>query len=132
MHLYTGISALVQPHAREDSREPLDVIANAALLVDDGRLVAAGTGAQITAHPAARAATRTDLGGRAVVPGLIDSHTHVVFAGDRVDEMARRSRGETYEQIAAAGGGIRRSAEALHGGTLEDLVARSLPRPPQT
>src|SRR5207302_5409571 len=47
-----------------------------------------------------------DLEGRVAVPGFIDAHTHLVFAGDRLDDFERRARGETYEQIAKAGGGI--------------------------
>ena len=54
--------------------------------------------------------SRVSCGGRAVIPGLVDSHTHAVFAGQRVDEFLRRGRGESYEEIAAAGGGIRNTA----------------------
>jgi imidazolonepropionase len=47
-----------------------------------------------------------DLGGRVALPGFVDAHTHLVFAGNRLDDFERRARGETYEQIAKAGGGI--------------------------
>ena len=126
MRLFVGISELVQPHAHEgDTRAPIDVIENAALLVDDeGHLAAAGPEIDITRPDVAV----VDLGGRAVVPGLIDSHTHVVHAGERIDEFARRARGETYEQIALAGGGIIRSIEPLRAATVEELVAESKPR----
>lgn len=127
--LFIGISELVQPHAREgSSREPLTVTQEAALLCSSGVVLAAGERAHVEAHPQARTAARVDLGGRAVVPGFIDAHTHVVHAGERVDEFARRARGESYEEIARAGGGIISSARALAEASVEDLVRESLPR----
>lgn len=125
-HLLTEIGQLVQPHLVEGpSRTPLTVTPNAALLVSEGEVVAAGDGAEVASHPLASTATVTSLQGRAVVPGLVDSHTHIVFAGERIDEFAMRSRGETYESIAASGGGIVRSVEALRHCTLDQLVAQS-------
>lgn len=122
--LYTGISQCVMPHLDETGAAPLHVLNDAALLVADGLVRAIGA-----RHELAGKATHTvDLGGRAVIPGLVDSHTHVVFAGTRVDEMARRARGETYEEIARAGGGIARSVTLMAEATLDSLVAQSLPR----
>ncbi len=60
--------------------------------------------------------------GRAAVPGFVDAHTHLVFAGDRADEFARRLRGETYEDILASGGGIHATVRATREATLETLV----------
>ncbi|UCF68692.1 MAG: imidazolonepropionase, partial [Acidobacteriota bacterium] len=57
-------------------------------------------------------ATRLDVHGRAVLPGLVDPHTHLVWAGDRADEFERRLAGATYAEIAAAGGGILRTVTA--------------------
>jgi imidazolonepropionase len=125
--LFTGISELVQPATREGSdNAPLTVIRDASLLVADGHVIDAGSRTSVAAR--APGAQPIDLGGRAVVPGFVDSHTHLVFAGNRVEEMARRARGESYEQIAKAGGGIARSAAQLAECTLESLVAQSLPR----
>ncbi len=122
--LFRGISELVQPH-REPGRSaaPVDVTPDAALLVAAGRVDFAGRASE--APPADEV---VDLGGRAVVPGFVDSHTHVAFAGERIDELARRARGETYEQIAAAGGGIRRSVALLSAASVEQIVAESLTR----
>ena len=120
---YRGISELVCPFLMEgDTRSPLEVFQNATLSVADGKVVFAGEQAHAQIADGDQV---VELDGRAVVPGLIDSHTHIVFAGDRMDEMARRTRGETYEEIAKAGGGIVRSVEALRHTELEDIVKES-------
>ncbi|HVK39141.1 MAG TPA: imidazolonepropionase [Candidatus Kapabacteria bacterium] len=67
---------------------------------------------------------RMDCGGRTVLPGFVDSHTHMVFAGDRSDEFARRLRGASYQEIAAAGGGILSTVRAVREASLEDVVRR--------
>ncbi len=127
--LFVGISELVQPHAREGStREPVDVTHDAALLTEHGLIIACGSRAWVESHAGASEAKRLDLEGRAVVPGLVDSHTHVVFAGERIDEFSRRARGESYEQIAQAGGGILRSIEPLRAASLADVLDQSVPR----
>jgi imidazolonepropionase len=76
-------------------------IADAVIAVESGLVTYAG--------PAVDAPEQTgdryDCGGRAVIPGFVDAHTHLVFAGDRSDEFARRLAGESYADIAAAGGG---------------------------
>ena len=72
---------------------------------------------------------RIDAEGRLVVPGLIDCHTHLAFAGWRADEIDARMRGRTYQEIAAAGGGIARTVAATRGAstdTLIDVCARAL------
>ena len=63
-----------------------------------------------------------DVAGDAVVPGLIDCHTHAVFAGSRADEFARRARGEDYLAIAAAGGGIRSTMRAVRAADVDELA----------
>lgn len=63
-----------------------------------------------------------DLKNKTVIPGFIDSHTHIVFAGNRSNEFARRLRGSTYEEIAKEGGGILTTVRATREATIEELV----------
>lgn len=72
--------------------------------------------------------TVIDARGCTVVPGFVDPHTHLVFAGDRGDELQRRLAGATYAEIAASGGGIVRTVTATRAATEDDLVAGALPR----
>ncbi len=65
-----------------------------------------------------------DLGGAWVTPGLIDCHTHLVFAGNRADEYAQRLRGRSYEEIARAGGGILSTVRAVRGASEAAAVRR--------
>jgi len=69
-----------------------------------------------------------DAGGRLVTPGLVDSHTHLVFAGDRGGELVRRASGESYEAIAASGGGILATVRATAAASDEALLASALAR----
>ncbi len=99
----------------------------------DGRIVAAGPEADVrralfgdAAPPASL--TIVDVAGRAVVPGWVDPHTHAVFGKTRQDEYERRLRGESYLEIAAAGGGIRASVRDMRARDEDDLVEITLPR----
>ena len=65
---------------------------------------------------------------KVVCPGFIDPHTHVVYAGDRINEFEQRIRGATYMEIMAAGGGIVSTMRATRHASVEDLVAATLPR----
>jgi imidazolonepropionase len=69
-----------------------------------------------------------DGGGRVALPGFVDSHTHALFGRSRVEEFERRLRGDSYEQIAAAGGGILSSVEDLRSRSEEELVELAVPR----
>jgi len=69
-----------------------------------------------------------DAGGGCVIPGLIDCHTHTVFAGTREHEFVQRIEGRSYEQIARSGGGIRVTVDAVRAATCEELVTLALPR----
>ncbi|MGH9322799.1 MAG: imidazolonepropionase [Vicinamibacteria bacterium] len=94
--------------------------AETSLAIEDGRIVELG--------PEREADSVLDARGGAVIPGLIDSHTHMVFAGNRTDEFVMRSKGMSYLEIAKAGGGIRRTVEAVRRASLEELVELALPR----
>jgi imidazolonepropionase len=83
----------------------LGILKDAAILVRDGRI--AVTGAWKEVRRAAGAMTEEiDAGGSLVTPGFVDAHTHLVFAGNRLEEFERRACGESYQSIAASGGGI--------------------------
>lgn len=123
--LYVGISELVQPWRDCGSGDaPITVIRDAAMRVHNGVVTATGPRNAVAQDDA----EVIDLGGRAIVPGFVDSHTHIVFAGERIDEMARRARGESYEQIAQAGGGIASSVAQLRAASIDSLVEQALPR----
>src|SRR5579885_660473 len=95
----------------------------------NGRIVFVGAAAEwrrigeLTAD-----AVRIDAGGGAVVPGFVDPHTHVVFAGDRRHELRRRLKGATYAEIAAGGGGIVSTVEATRSAGAEALAAATRAR----
>jgi imidazolonepropionase len=95
----------------------------------DGLIVAAGTTAEVQAAVQTDASTRVVNGaGHSLVPGFVDAHTHVVFAGDRRDELRRRLAGATYAEIAAAGGGIISTVAATRSASEEELRTQSLTR----
>ncbi len=111
--LVTGIGELVtNDPARGDG--PLGVVTGAALVVEDGAVVWVGS-----ATGAPDADDRIDLGGRAVVPGFVDSHAHLVFAGDRAAEFEARMSGARYD-----GGGIGTTVAATRSATDDELRAR--------
>lgn len=84
----------------------LAIIADGALRIRDGRIAAVGPRAEIQ-RALAEDTEIVDAGGRVVLPGFVDAHTHPVFAGNRADEFEQRAEGATYAEIAACGGGIR-------------------------
>lgn len=92
---------------------------DAALAWDGGRVVWAGPRADLPA--ALAAAPRQSAGGRLVTPGLVDSHTHLAFAGDRADEFVERLRGTSYLEIARRGGGILNTVRATRAASDADL-----------
>ena len=104
-------------------------VADGAVACDGATIVATGTTAevraQITLDPHAMV---VDGRGKSLVPGFVDPHTHVVFAGDRRDELRRRLGGATYSEIAAAGGGILSTVRATRAASEDDLAAQTAVR----
>ena len=104
----------------------LGLIEDGALAVQAGHIVAVGPTAELRAHFSA--AREIDATGRAVIPGLVDPHTHVVWAGDRANEFEMRVAGKTYMEIMAAGGGIMSTVRATRAASLDELVAQTKAR----
>jgi imidazolonepropionase len=111
----------LRPRVGDELREP-GIIENAALLIEDSRIAAAGSYAEIKDKIPAHAAV-IDAQGRCVTPGFVDAHTHLVFAGNRAAEFEQRIAGATYQQIAAAGGGILRTVALTRSATEDELLA---------
>jgi imidazolonepropionase len=112
--LFTDIGELATNHA-ELGEGPLGLIADAALIVDAGQVVWLG---RATDAPAADSSV--SLGGRAVVPGFVDSHSHLIFAGERSAEFAARMAGESYRA-----GGIHTTVSATRAATDAELTANA-------
>ena len=126
--LLTGISQLVTPHGsglhRGTSHGELFKLENAAIGFQDGLIAWVGRESDWTGE------TREtiDLGGCAVIPGLIDPHTHAVWAGNRLNDFEARASNVGYENILATGGGIRSTMKFTADASLETLVHLALPR----
>ena len=101
------------------------VIENGAIGIQGGRIVRVGRRVELAGYQARKVEA---LGGGWVTPGLIDCHTHLVFGGNRAGEFEQRLEGATYEEIAAAGGGIISTVRATREASLEDLIETSRPR----
>jgi imidazolonepropionase len=104
----------------------LGVIDAGLVACRDGGIVYAGAAAD--APPALDAPDIIDCQRRWITPGLIDCHTHLVYAGDRAQEFEQRLNGVSYEAIARAGGGIRSTMSATRAASEAELVASTLPR----
>jgi imidazolonepropionase len=103
----------------------LGIIKDGALLVRGGKIAALGTRATMEALPEASAAERLDLGGRVVLPGFVDSHTHLIHAASRAEEYELKIAGASYEEIARKGGGILNSVKKLRAATADALKQRA-------
>jgi imidazolonepropionase len=126
--LITGISQLVTARGRGPkhgaSMRELEVVHGASMAIIAGRI--AWTGAANDWE--GQASATFDVEGRAVVPALIDPHTHAVWAGDRLADFDSRTSGKSYEDILKAGGGIRSSIRATAAATQAELIRLAVPR----
>ncbi|HEV2422661.1 MAG TPA: imidazolonepropionase [Candidatus Acidoferrales bacterium] len=102
------------------------IISDGALLIRDGRVAAVGPRRPIERLPESRRAGKLDLAGRVVIPGFVDSHTHLVHPCSRAAEYEQRISGATYEEIARTGGGILNSVRKLRAAPAAHLKSRAL------
>src|SRR3546814_16634946 len=102
----------------------LGVVEGGVVAATDGRIAYAGPADGAPSD----AVEVVDCDGRWITPGLIDCHTHLVYAGNRATEFERRLEGASYEEIARAGGGIVATMRAVRAADAEALIAQSLPR----
>src|SRR5829696_7885925 len=109
-----------RPRVGPEMRE-LGIIERGALFVRNGLIERVGSAAEIEAL-IDDDTTVVDAGGRVALPGFVDAHTHPVFAGTRVDEFEERSRGATYQEIAARGGGIQSTVNRTRASSLNELI----------
>jgi imidazolonepropionase len=126
--LLTGISEVVTPDGpgprRGAAMGQLRIVPRAAVAIDAGRVSWIGPEQEWSGH----AKSVIDLGGRAVIPGLVDPHTHAIWAGDRLADFEARSAGATYEQILSAGGGIWHTIRETAKRSCDEMVMLALPR----
>src|SRR5580658_5429225 len=110
-----------RPRIGAELRE-LGLISDAALLIEDGRVAAVGPYTKLVSQIPPHA-TVIDAGGRCDMPGFVDAHTHLCFAGNRAAEFEQRIAGATYQEIAAAGGGILRTVSLTRAASVDELLA---------
>lgn len=114
---------------RGTAQGEIGAIPRASVASLDGRIVFVGR-AQDCRHDVSLRpdATVINARGKTLIPGFVDAHTHLVFAGDRRDELQRRLAGESYADIAASGGGIVKTMAATRAASEDELVAAARPR----
>ncbi|HBY08445.1 MAG TPA: imidazolonepropionase [Chloroflexi bacterium] len=113
------------PKRGTDLRD-VDLLEDGAIAVAGEKIVAVGPRLEILAQY--RGKTTLNAAGMSVCPGFVDPHTHVVYAGDRVEEFELRIQGASYMEIMAAGGGIMSTAQAVRSASISQLVAESCRR----
>jgi len=110
----------------DDETTGYRLVERASIAIDGSAI--AWVGADVDLPDAYRGAASRDLEGRAVTPGLIDCHTHIVYGGDRAREFEMRLEGVAYEEIARAGGGILSSVRSTREASEDELLGRALER----
>ena len=104
----------------------LAIMGDGAALCAAGKISAVGSRREVTKQAKKLKAKEFDCGGKVVLPGFVDSHTHLIFAGPRLVDFEKRIVGASYEEIAAAGGGIRSSVDGVRKATRKTLSVRAL------
>ncbi|HTP68624.1 MAG TPA: imidazolonepropionase [Dongiaceae bacterium] len=127
--LITGASQILTLRGKSPRRgaflSDLGIINNSSLLVRNGKILAVGPSARVEKHQAAKSAEKIDVGGRVVLPGFVDSHTHLIHSASRAEEYELKIQGASYEAIAKRGGGILNSVARLRAATSEQLKQRA-------
>src|SRR4051794_14298515 len=112
------LSGPKRPRVRTELSE-LGIVRDGGMLIRAGQIEKVGPSDEIANEVGD--AEVVDAAGRVVMPGFVDAHTHLIFGGNRLEDFERRARGETYEQIAKAGGGIWSTVEKTRAASEEDL-----------
>jgi imidazolonepropionase len=118
------LSGPSRPRVGGEMRE-LSIISDGAMLIRDGRIAITGARREIEKAGGSDCLV-IDAGGRIVLPGFVDAHTHPVFAGNRANEFEMRAGGATYQEIAAAGGGIKSTVKSTRAATEDELFENGL------
>ncbi len=131
--LLTNIGQLLTLRGAAPRRGPelhqLEIVEDAAVLCAGGKIVTVGKAKDALRDPWLKKNPKNvreyDCGGRVVLPGFVDSHTHLIFAGPRLVDFEKRIAGASYQEIADAGGGIRSSIAGVRNASVKDLAARA-------
>jgi imidazolonepropionase len=120
------ISSASGPRRGPEMQE-LEIVDDGAVAIQGDRIALVGPTETVLGE-AGKDATLIDASGKVVMPGFVDPHTHLVFAGDRVEEFEMRLRGASYLEIMAAGGGIMNTVRATRAASLDEIVSQSRQR----
>ncbi|MDO8643548.1 MAG: imidazolonepropionase [bacterium] len=129
--LFTNIASLVRVTEKNERKKTgvqmreLYELKEAFLLVEEDKISDFGP---MKSAPSSKECNVVDCAGRLVLPGFVDSHTHVLYAGNRAEEFEMRAAGKTYVEIAEAGGGIKSSLKAVRNASEEQLIEETVPR----
>ena len=127
--LITGASQILTLRGRSPRRgrslSELGIERDGAILVRKGRIAAIGKRIDVDKQEGAKRAEQLDVGGRVVLPGFVDSHTHLIHAASRAEEFELKIQGASYEEIAQKGGGILNSVAKLRAATSDALKSRA-------
>ena len=121
-----GVAAPGERRKRGGAMREAGVVEDGAVVVEGGRIAWVGPTRELP--PVGAGAEVVDCSGRVVLPAFVDSHTHLLFAGSREDEWEQRLRGRTYQEIAAAGGGILATVRRVRQASKEELKDLARPR----
>jgi len=126
IHSVSQLLTIPGPAQRGNDLGNLGIIEDGAVLIEDGLIAAVGPSGEMRAIYADE--EELDAAGRVVMPGFVDPHTHLVWAGDRAAEFEMRLQGRTYLEIMEAGGGIVSTVQKTRAASLEQLLTETRPR----